>query len=290
MKIDARERDLGGFMVRRVLPFATHRMVGPFIFFDQMGPVDFAPGKGMDVRPHPHINLATVTYLFEGKIQHRDSLGSNQMIEPGAINWMTTGRGMVHSERTPADLRSTGGRLHGIQCWVALPEEHEEATPTFAHHAKETLPKIQRAGLEFNLLLGEWEGVRSPVAVHSDMFYLETHIPKGREILIPTDNREGAIYVVKGAIKVNGQPIAEHSMGVAEKTEDLQVFADEDSHLMILGGKALGARNIFWNFVSSSAERLEKAKADWARGPGAEGSPFGLIPGDDKEFIPLPQS
>jgi len=287
MIITAREKDLGGFSVRRILPYATHRMVGPFIFFDHMGPAEFAPGEGMDVRPHPHINLATVTYLFEGKIRHRDSLGSDQLIEPGAINWMTAGRGIVHSERTPDDFRRTGGRMNGIQCWVALPEEFEEVNPSFHHHPARTLPEFTKDDVSFKLLLGSAFGHESPVRVHSKLFYIDVRMPKGSKFTLPHENQEAALYLIEGRLKAKEQ-IEPTTMLVREEGESLTVEALKESRLMVLGGQALGKRHIFWNFVSSSEQRLTDAKADWSRGPGISGSRFPQIPGDHAEFIPLP--
>ncbi|MGZ5280448.1 MAG: pirin family protein, partial [Pseudobdellovibrionaceae bacterium] len=224
MIIKAREKDLGGFSVRRILPYATHRMVGPFIFFDHMGPAEFAPGEGMDVRPHPHINLATVTYLFEGKIRHRDSLGSDQLIEPGAINWMTAGRGIVHSERTPDDVRTAGGRMNGIQCWVALPEEFEEVNPSFHHHPARTLPEFTKDDVSFKLLLGKAFGHESPVRIHSKLFYIDVRIPKGSQFTLPHENQEAALYLIEGQLKAKEQ-IEPTTMLVREKGESLTVEA-----------------------------------------------------------------
>lgn len=287
MIITSRERDIGGFTVRRILPYATHRMVGPFIFFDHMGPAEFKPGDGMDVRPHPHINLATVTYLFDGTIRHRDSLGSDQLIEPGAINWMTAGRGIVHSERTPDDKRKVGMRINGIQLWVALPKEHEETDPSFTHYPKSTLPEFEHEESFVKLLIGSLFGNRSPVKVHSDLFYAEVQIKKGQTFNFKVDGRESAAYVVEGKIEVEGQTASSCNMIVAQGTSDMQLFARENSKVMLLGGSPVGPRKIFWNFVSSSQERIEECKKEWAKGPG-NSSRFGLIPGDDSEFIPLP--
>lgn len=289
MIITSRERDLGGGMVvRRVLPYATHRMVGPFIFFDHMGPTEFAPGGAMDVRPHPHINLATVTYLFEGKILHRDNLGSVQTIEPGAINWMTAGRGIVHSERMPDEVRKSGGKLDGIQCWIALPEEHEETEPSFTHHPKTTLPEFEVDDVRLKLLLGGALGRISPVQVHSNLFYLEAKMPKGSQLRFPTEGREFAIYVVKGKVRMGEDTIGSASMGVPKPGTDPVIESLEDTHAMLLGGMPVGKRFIYWNFVSSSEARLEAAKVDWAQGPRAESERFHPIPGDALEFIPLP--
>lgn len=286
--ITARPRDIGGFSVRRILPFATRRMVGPFIFFDHMGPAEFSPGQGIDVRPHPHINLATVTYLFEGKICHRDSLGSVQDIEPGAVNWMVAGQGIVHSERTPPDLRLSGSRLSGIQCWVALPQEVEEMAPSFSHHPAHSLPQFTQDKVRLTLLLGRAFQQQSPVKVQSDLFYLHAHFPKGSQLHFPVENREAAVYLVKGKLTVNQHDLQPCSMLVVGKGEDLVIEALEDSEAMILGGEPIGERIIYWNFVASSEEKIEKAKSDWREGPGEKGARFIKIPGDDKEFIPLP--
>lgn len=287
--IPSREKDLGGFSIRRILPYATHRMVGPFIFFDHMGPAEFAPGNGMSVRPHPHIHLATVTYLYEGKIHHRDSLGSDQTIEPGAINWMTAGRGIVHSERSPEDLKKSGSRLHGIQCWVALPEASENIAPSFVHHPSATLPQFEIDGARLKLLLGSAFGKQSPVKTHSDLFYLEVFLKKAAKLNLPCDGREGAIYLVKGELKADDITLEPFSMAVGRVGEDLVVEAIEDSHFMLLGGKPVGKRFIYWNFVSSNEENIEAAKREWSPGPGEAGSRFPKIPGDDQEFIPLPE-
>lgn len=286
MIIRAREKDLGGFSVRRVLPYASRRMVGPFIFFDHMGPAQFPPGKGMDVRPHPHVNLATVTYLFEGKIQHKDSLGSNQAIEPGAINWMTAGKGIVHSERTPDFERKQGMKINGIQLWVALPVEHEEIAPSFSHHPKETLPEFKIGSAEVKLLLGKAFGHESPVPVHSDLFYAEVKLSKGSSLNLSVEGRESAIYVVDGKAQVAGENVNATEMMVGD---DMVITALEDVRLMALGGSSVGERFIYWNFVSSSKERLEEAKREWSKFPQQSGARFQTIPGDDIEFIPLPE-
>jgi redox-sensitive bicupin YhaK (pirin superfamily) len=287
--IRAREKDLGGFAVRRVLPFASHRMVGPFIFFDHMGPAEFPPGHGMDVRPHPHINLATVTYLFEGKIQHRDSLGSDQLIEPGAINWMTAGRGIVHSERTPDYERKHGFKINGIQLWVALPQEFEEVPPSFSHHPKSSLPEFQFGDAKVKLLLGVAFNQESPVPVHSDLFYADVRIPKGKSVTLSCQGREAALYVVEGTVEINGESVSQSEMAVGKIGTDFSVFAKDETRLMFLGGSPLGERFMFWNFVSSSKERLEEAKQLWLRGPSKENSRFWPVQGDDQEFIPLPK-
>ena len=289
MIITSRERDLGGFTVRRILPYASHRMVGPYIFFDHMGPAEFQPGQGMDVRPHPHINLATVTYLFEGTIRHRDSLGSDQLIEPGAINWMTAGRGIVHSERTPDEKRKTGMKVNGIQLWVALPTEHEETEPSFTHYPKNVLPEFTHQNSFVKLLVGDLFGISSPVKIHSDLFYAEARIKKGETFNFEVSGRESAAYVVEGSISVDSQTAEPCSMVVAKGTSDLKLTALEDSKVMLLGGSPVGERKIFWNFVSSSEARIEECKREWEKGPGGS-SRFGSIPGDDHEFIPLPSN
>ena len=281
--IRSRERDIGGFSVRRLLPYASHRMVGPFIFFDHMGPAEFAPGEGMDVRPHPHIGLATVTYLFEGAILHRDSLGSERVIEPGAINWMTAGRGIVHSERTPPERRKTGGRVHGLQCWVALPAKYEELEPSFAHHPGDTLPVKSIGGARIQLLLGDGFGMKSPVVCYSDIIYADIMLEKNARLEVPGGSRELAAYVVEGSVTVGDEVLGPCSMAVAVSGGSLTIEASERSRLMLLGGEALeGERFIFWNLVSSSRERIERAKTDWAQGR------FPKVPGDEVEFIPLP--
>lgn len=288
MIIQSRERDLGGFAVHRTLPSAQHRMVGPFIFFDHMGPADFPPGHGINVRPHPHINLATVTYLFSGRIHHRDSLGSSMVIEPGAINWMTAGRGVVHSERAPEDQKDQATHLHGIQLWVALPEEFEEIEPSFAHHPKNTLPEFSVEGVSVKLLLGKLFGKQSPVKVHSDLFYAEVLLKKGQRIHLRADNREAAVYVVNGHVKVEDEAVRDFAMVINKDLNDLSVEALEDSRVMLLGGSHLGDRHIYWNFVSSSADRIEQAKKDWIPGPRKNADRFFPIEGDQSEFIPLP--
>lgn len=287
--VTARERDIGGFSVRRLLPYANHRMVGPFIFFDHMGPAELKAGVGMDVRPHPHIHLATVTYLFEGRIRHRDSLGSDQLIEPGAINWMTAGRGIVHSERSPEDFRESGGPINGIQCWVALPDEHLNVDPSFKHHPSSTLPEFEiEGGARAKLLLGSAYGKTSPVQVHSEMFYLELKVKRGQSVRFPARGLEAAAYVAEGAIEIAGQTASRFALAIGEKAADLEFTALEDSRVMILGGASVGPRVIFWNFVSTTQANLDVAKNEWANGPGT--ARFPKIPGDEADFIPLPQN
>lgn len=286
MTLQGRIHDLGGGMkVQRILPFMKKRTVGPFIFFDHMGPASFPVGQGMDVRPHPHIGLETVTYLFEGSILHRDNLGSRQLIEPGAINWMTAGRGIAHSERTPPESRIRGASIHGIQCWVALPKELEETEPQFTHYPAHVLPCFDLQGVRYRLLAGSALGHQSPVRVDADLFYLDAIAPAGTRIHLPGSEREQAVYVVDGQVQVPGQPIAlePFHLCIAAPGEALIVDTIKPSRLLLFGGKPLPeARHIWWNFVSSSKERIEKAKVDWRE------KRFAKVPGDEVEFIPLP--
>ncbi len=284
--ITARDRDLGGFTVRRLLPYATHRMVGPFIFFDHMGPATFSPGQGLTVRPHPHIHLATVTYLFEGQIEHRDSLGFDQLIEPGAINWMTAGHGIVHSERSPPNFLAKGGRLDGIQLWVALPKEFEDVSPSFTHCPSSSLPSFTLDGVALRLLVGSAYGRQSPAPVHSNLFYLEAKFPAGAKIEFPTEGRETALYLVDGSLRADGTLLEPRSMAVLKPTDSIALEAAAPSRVMLLGGENVGPRFIYWNFVSSAEANIARASAEWAAGPGSERFP--KIPGDDREFIPLP--
>jgi redox-sensitive bicupin YhaK (pirin superfamily) len=281
--IDARPRDLGGFEVRRVLPSMARRMVGPFTFFDEMGVAVFAPGQGMDVRPHPHIGLATVTYLFEGEILHRDSLGSNQPIRPGDINWMTAGRGIVHSERTPPEHRHNGSRLHGLQLWVALPLEHEEAEPSFRHYPGSSLPARARGGVRLRVLAGTAYDMTSPVEILSPLFYVDAVMSAGSELALPSEHEERAVYVVDGTLLCGAERAEVGRMLVLTKDTTVVLRAERTTRIALLGGAPLdGKRYIDWNFVSSSKERLEQAKRDWKEGR------FPKVPGDDVEFIPLP--
>ena len=286
--IEGKPKDIGAFSVRRVLPSARRRMVGPYIFFDHMGPAEIAPGRGMDVRPHPHVNLATVTYLFEGEIQHRDSLGSDQAIQPGAINWMTAGRGIVHSERTPEHLRGTGSRMHGIQLWVALPTEDEEVAPAFVHCPSDRIPEDTVDGVRVRVLLGRAFGHQSPVETLPVMFYVDAAMPAGTRLTVPTDYSERAAYLVSGSINAGGSAFAGGQMVVFTNGCEPVIEATQDSRLLLLGGEPVGERFIWWNFVSSSKQRLEAAKAEWKQGPGATDN-FPLVPGDSDEFIPLPE-
>lgn len=280
-----RTHDIGGFEVRRALPAKERQMVGPFIFFDQMGPGEFLTGKGVDVRPHPHIGLSTVTYLFEGEIYHRDSLGSAQPIRPGDVNWMTAGQGIAHSERTAAERRAAPHRLAGIQSWVALPKAQEEAAPAFAHHPGATLPVIEDGGASLRLVAGEGWGARAPVATSSELFYADAVLAAGAVLPLPDHHEERAAYVLDGEIEVSGDRFAPGRMLVFRAGDRLALRAGPaGARLLLLGGAAMdGPRYLFWNFVSSSRERIEQAKADWADGR------FAKVPGDEEEFIPLPE-
>lgn len=287
--IEPRTRDLGGFTVGRVLPYAKRRMVGPFIFFDEIGPAEFKPGTGIDVRPHPHIGLATVTYLFEGEIRHRDNVGCDQIIRPGDVNWMTSGRGIVHSERTDDGPRQTGQKMHGIQSWIALPESDAETDPSFHHHPKATLPLIERKGLRMRLIAGEAFGETSPVKTFSPIFYVGVEAETGAVVPLP-DHEERAIYVLTGTVKIDGETHGSGRMVVFEDGASPDIETTEPSTLMLLGGAPLGKRLIWWNLVSSSNERIEQAKADWKSSTqaGFKDSVFSLPP-DEDEFIPLPE-
>lgn len=281
--ITPREHDLGGFTVRRVLPYAKRRMVGPFIFFDEMGPADFPPQEGIDVRPHPHIGLATVTYLFEGEIFHRDTLGSANAITPGAVNWMTAGSGIAHSERTSPATRHHTHRLHGIQSWVALPKEAEETAPAFHHHAASSLPEFKLPGITLRLIAGSMYGHQAPVSTASPLFYIEALMQPGSTLTLPKDYRERAVYLVEGGLRIGSTIIKPQTMPVFAPDDTVVMEAELPSRLMLLGGEPLSEpRFIWWNFVSSSEERILQAQEDWKAGH------FGLIPGDDREFIPLP--
>ena len=281
--IDARPRDLGGFEVRRLLPYAKRRMVGPFIFFDRMGPVDFEPGipRSVDVRPHPHIGLATLTYLFDGEIMHRDSVGSEQPIRPGEVNLMTAGRGITHSERFER-ARREGGRMDGIQAWIALPNEHEETDPAFAHHTVAELPILKEDGARGRLVAGEAFGCRAPVRTHSPLFYLHCELTAGARAELPAQYTERAAYIVSGSVQVGGQSFGAGLMLLLQPRVPVVVTADIPAVLILLGGEPIGERFIEWNFVSSSKERIEQAKADWRAGR------MKLPDLDNGEFIPLP--
>jgi redox-sensitive bicupin YhaK (pirin superfamily) len=283
--IEGRRRDLGGGLeVGRVLPFASRRMVGPFIFLDHMGPADFSPGEGIDVRPHPHIGLSTVTYLFDGEIHHRDSLGVSQKIRPGEVNWMTAGSGIVHSERTDPSLRSSGGLMHGMQAWIALPREEEETAPAFAHHDADALPDMSVHGVWARLRAGSAYGLRNAVKTFSPLFYLHVELADGARIAMPIEHAERAAYVVSGTVEHEGVRYpAGRMMVFADGGEPAIGAAGGPARVMLLGGAAIGPRFIWWNLVSSRQERIEQAKADWKSGR------MSLPPDDNREFIPLPE-
>jgi hypothetical protein len=279
-----RSVDLGGFEVRRALPHVKRRMVGPFIFFDHFGPVEFRAGAGIDVRPHPHIGLATVTFLFDGEIMHRDSLGSAAAIRPGDVNLMTAGRGIVHSERTAPDHRAGGERLHGLQLWLAMPAADEEIDPTFAHHDQAELPVVAGDGKIVRVVIGNLYGKRSPVPTLSDTILADAALTPGAVLPIDADTQERALYVVAGEIDVAGDRFAAGRLIVLRPGDPMAVTAANEARVILAGGAALdGPRHIWWNFVSSRKERIEQAKADWKLGR------FDTVPGDEAEFIPLPE-
>jgi redox-sensitive bicupin YhaK (pirin superfamily) len=278
-----RARDLGDFEVRRALPSAQRQMVGPFIFFDQFGPTLLTEGKGMDVRPHPHIGLSTVSWLFDGVIQHKDSLGFDQSIRPGELNWMTAGKGIVHSERSPMPERLKASQLYGVQSWVALPKKHEFATPGFEHVAETDLPFLEEGKRSVRVIAGSLYGATSPVSTHSDLFYGDVILQAGGRLPLPTEHVERGIYVVEGSIEIAGDNFDAGRLLVFHPKDPIAVSSQTGARFMLLGGEPMdGPRYIWWNFVSSSQERIDAAKDDWAR------ARFQIVPGDEKEFIPLP--
>jgi redox-sensitive bicupin YhaK (pirin superfamily) len=280
--IGSRQRDLGGFVVRRVLPSEGRQMVGPFIFFDHLGPTQFAPGQGIDVRPHPHIALATVTYLFSGSLEHRDSLGSVREIRPGDVNWMSAGSGIAHSERTPRAARASGEHVHGIQSWVALPDGQEDGEPTFVHHPAAALPTRVGDGVDLSVIAGEAFGLRSPVATLWPTLYVHAQIAAGATLEVSPDYGERAVYVVEGELAVGDVRVTEGQLAVLEPGMKSTLRAHDDSRAMLLGGESFPTpRHIWWNFVASSQERIERAKERWER------QQFPAVPGET-EFIPLP--
>lgn len=285
-----KSHDLGdGFTVTRVLPQAARRSIGPFVFFDYFGPVEFPPGKGIDVRPHPHIGLATVTYLFDGAQMHRDTLGSVQEIRPGDVNWMTAGRGIAHSERTGPETRASGHRMHGIQSWVGLPQADEDTPPAFQHFAAKDLPERGEKGVILRMIAGTGFGLTAPVKTFSPIFYADARFMPGGSLTIPAEHQERAFFVVDGEVESGGdlhgvETIKPGSMMLLYPDEEVTLFAQGPARIMLLGGAPLdGPRHIWWNFVSSSKDRIERAKQEW------RDMAFGTIPGDDKEFIPLPE-
>lgn len=274
-------KDLGGFSVRRALPSRLQRKVGPWIFFDHAGPAHFSAGEGIDVRPHPHINLATVTYMFEGQFLHRDSIGSVQVIKPGDINLMVAGKGIVHSERTPPDIRRAEHSLHALQLWLALPEGDEEIEPAFYHYPASDLPTTEIDGVGLRVMMGSAYGLTSPVKTFAETLYVEAELKAGQRLTLP-NSEERAIYMAKGSVSSNGTPIEEFTMAVLDQAEDFTVEATSAARLAFIGGERLSERFIDWNFVSSSKERIQTAREDWKAGR------FDKVPEDDKEFIPLP--
>ncbi|WP_298447101.1 pirin family protein [uncultured Marinobacter sp.] len=280
--IEPRDRDLGGFSVRRVLPTMQRRMVGPWIFFDHMGPAEFPAGEGINVRPHPHINLATVTYLFEGEILHRDSLGSLQPIRPGDVNLMVAGKGITHSERERPEVTETAHRLHGLQLWLALPEEDEEIDPAFYHYPDADIPRVEVNSVPIRVIMGSAYGETSPVKVFADTLYVEAHLKAGQSISVPEAD-ERAVYVAAGELRAGDTTIPEFAMAVLSDKPGLELTATHDARIAIVGGEHLGKRYMEWNFVSSRRDRIEQAKAEW------KAQAFPKVVGDDEEFIPLPE-
>ncbi|WP_442578672.1 pirin family protein [Mesorhizobium sp. ASY16-5R] len=277
-------KDLGGFQVRRALPTAKRRLVGPFIFFDRMGPAILRGDQAMDVRPHPHIGLATVTYLFDGKIRHRDSLGTEMVIEPGDVNLMTAGRGIVHSERTPEELRGAPMSMSGLQTWIALPEDKEEVAPSFENTGRAVLPVFDDAGVSGRVVVGGFSGLKSPVRTASDTLYADISLAAGARVSIPADAEERAIYVLDGEVDISGDRFPSDRLLVFRPGDEIVVSSERGAHFMLFGGASLGSpRHIWWNFVSSSKERIEQAKEEWRTGR------FDIVPGDAEEFIPLPE-
>jgi len=278
-------KDIGGFQVRRALPTARRRLVGPFIFFDRMGPAILRSDQALDVRPHPHIGLATVTYLFDGKIRHRDSLGTEMVIEPGDVNLMTAGRGIVHSERTPEELRGSPMSISGLQTWIALPEDKEEVAPSFDNTGHATLPVFDNEGVSGRLVIGSFSGLRSPVRTASDTLYADIRLAPGSKVAIPADTEERAIYVLDGFVDISDDRFPADRLLVLRPGDEIVVSSEHGAHIMLFGGASLGSnRYIWWNFVSSSKERIEQAKEEWRTGR------FDIVPGDEEEFIPLPDA
>jgi redox-sensitive bicupin YhaK (pirin superfamily) len=280
--IDPRPRDLGGFTVRRLLPHATRQMVGPFIFFDHLGHADLAPGQGIDVRPHPHIGLATVTYLFRGALRHRDSLGTVQDIRPGDVNWMIAGHGITHSERTPPAERVAGGPIHGIQSWVALPDGCEDVEPDFKHYPSAGIPQRSAGGIDVKVIAGSAFGLTSPVATQWPTLYIEARLADGARLHVPREHAERAIHVVDGAVEAAGRTLSGGQMGVVETGADVELRAIGAAHCLLLGGERFPSpRLIWWNFVASSRTRIEAAKERWRQ------QQFAPVP-RESEFVPLP--
>ncbi|MER8584728.1 pirin family protein [Mesorhizobium sp. M1338] len=278
-------KDIGGFQVRRALPTAKRRLVGPFIFFDRMGPAILRAGQALDVRPHPHIGLSTVTYLFDGRIRHRDSLGTEMVIQPGDVNLMTAGRGIVHSERTPEELRGAPMSISGLQTWLALPDGKEEVAPVFENTAALRLPEIDAEGVSGRIVIGDFQGLRSPVRADSETLYADLRLAPGAGVKIPADAEERAIYTLEGEVSISGDVFPAERLLVFRPGDEIVVSSRTGAHFMLFGGASLGSqRYIWWNFVSSSKERIEQAKQEWKTGR------FDIVPGDEEEFIPLPES
>jgi len=279
--VEPRPRDLGGFTVQRILPAIGRRQVGPFVFLDDAD-VERASGQGIDVRPHPHIGLSTVSYLFHGEVVHRDSLGSHQSIRPGDINWMTAGRGIVHSERSGPDERARAGRVHLVQLWVGLPVEHEETEPRFFHHPARSLPGGDDGGVAMRVLIGHAYGIVSPVETFSPMFYVDVTLQRGADLALPADHEERAALVIDGAVSSGGRTFNRAHLIVFHRGAHARLHSDAGARVLLLGGAPIGPRHVYWNFVSSSRDRIEAAKSDWRAGR------FPLVPGDEHERIPLP--
>lgn len=284
LTIPSRDTDLGGgFQVGRLLPYVKRRMLGPFIFLDHMGPAEFGVGEGIDVRPHPHIGLATVTYLYEGEIIHKDTLGSDQAITPGAVNWMTAGQGISHSERTGVNERGHLHNVHGLQSWVALPKECEEKAPEFFHHEASSIPFLELKGVTLRVIAGEAYGMTSPTKIYSPLFYVDVKMESGSTLELPAQYLERGVYILNGDVSLGGTKLEPRTLPVFFPQGPIKLEAHSAAHLVLLGGDPLPEKRfIWWNFVSTSQERIEQAKADWMNGN------FGKIPGDDTEFIPLP--
>ncbi len=280
--LDPKEKDLGGFVVRRLLPAVGRKMVGPFVFFDHLGPVEFLPGEGVDVRPHPHIGLATVTYVFSGEIVHRDSLGEVQTIRANEINLMTAGRGIAHSERTGPEVRGQGHTLHALQLWLALPEVEEQCEPAFNHYSEQQLPTVEIDGVAIRVLIGKAFGIESEVRTFSETIYVEAVLQPGARLTMPQHVGERAIYLVSGSVLINERTLGRHRMAILEPQVDVTVEAREETRLVLIGGESLGKRTVWWNLVASDKSLIEQAKNDWRDGS------FPKVPGET-EFIPLPE-
>ncbi len=277
-------KDIGGFEVRRALPNSKRKLVGPFIFFDRMGPAILRAGEALDVRPHPHIGLSTVTYLFDGQISHRDSLGTEMVIRPGDVNLMTAGRGIVHSERSPQESRGGPQSLSGLQTWLALPDGREEIAPAFTNTAKAQLPELEDSGVKARVVMGNFHGAVSPVLQHHETLYVDIRLEPGARVAVPKETEERAIYVLSGTVTISGDTFPQDNLLVLKPGDRIDVASERGAHLMLFGGASIGSkRYIWWNFVSSSRERIEQAKQEWKTGR------FDIVPGDSDAFIPLPE-